>query len=200
MGVDPAQLTIPRTIETARLVLRPVEPGDVAGLNAAILESWESLHRWMPWARERPTLEHSAEMARKMEADFAARRDLSLLILLRDNGTILGGTGLHRIDWSVPRFEIGYWLGTAHENRGFATEAVRAVSRLAFDACRAERVEIHCSHRNVRSRRVAEGAGFTLEARLRHHSREPSGELRDTLVFALLRGEALSVASRRAGT
>ena len=32
--------------------------------------------------------------------------------------------GLHRIDWAVPKFEIGYWARTSHAGRGYITEDV----------------------------------------------------------------------------
>ncbi len=30
----------------------------------------------------------------------------------KSDGAYIGGSGLHRIDWSVPCVEIGYWLRT----------------------------------------------------------------------------------------
>ncbi|MGH2900558.1 MAG: GNAT family N-acetyltransferase, partial [Solirubrobacteraceae bacterium] len=97
-----------------------------------------------------------------------------------------GGTGLHRMNWAVPQFEIGYWVRRTHEGQGYVSESVRALSRFALATLAAQRVEIHCSHRNARSQRVAERCGFVLEARLRNHLREPDGELRDTMIYSLV--------------
>jgi RimJ/RimL family protein N-acetyltransferase len=111
-------------------------------------------------------------------------------MFLHDRKTVVGGTGLHRMDWSVPRFEIGYWVRRTHEGQGYAAEAVRALTRFAFNTLKSERVEIHCSHRNARSQRVAERCGFLLDGRLRNHGREPTGELRDMLVYSLVATDA----------
>jgi RimJ/RimL family protein N-acetyltransferase len=187
--LTPSQLQLPETIETERLILRAPRPGDGRAANEAILETWDELHRSMPWAREPPTPEQSEERIRELRAKLMARTALPLFMWLRDSGAFLGSCDLHNIDWSVPRFELGYWVRRTHQRQGYVSEAVLALTRFAFDVLEAERVEIQCSHRNTGSQRVAERCGFTLEARLRNQAREPTGELRDTLVYALVRGD-----------
>lgn len=186
----PVLLDLPDAIETDRLVLRSPLPGDGPAMNAAILDTWGALHRWMPWARERPTVEQTEQIARQHRASFITRADLPMFMFLRDGKTVVGSTGLHRMDWSVPRFEIGYWIRRTHEGQGYVSEAVRALTRFAFGTLEAERVEIHCSHHNERSQRVAERCGFILEGRLRNHRRGPAGELEDMMVYSLVPGDA----------
>lgn len=48
----------------------------------------------------------------------------------------------------------------------------------------ARRLEIRCDHRHFRSARVAESAGFELEARLRDAELTPDGSVGDALVYA----------------
>ena len=91
---------------------------------------------------------------------------MRLHVYLRDGGGFVGSSGLHRIDWTVPRFEIGYWIRTSMTGHGFATEATRRIADFAFDELGAERVEIWCDAANERSAAVAVRAGFELEARL----------------------------------
>jgi RimJ/RimL family protein N-acetyltransferase len=113
-----------------------------------------------------------------------------MVMVHRESQRLIGTTGLHAFDWSVPKVATGYWVRRTFQGQGYVTEAVRALSRLAFTTLGAERVEIHCSHRNHRSQKVAERCGFVLEARLRNEAREPTGELRDTLIYALVRQDA----------
>ena len=96
---------------------------------------------------------------------------------------------MHPRDWSVPSFEIGYWLRSSTVGKGYITEAVEALTQAAFQHLHAERIIIRCDSRNVRSARVAERAGYTLEATLRRDARAPDGSLRDTLQFVRLAGE-----------
>ena len=125
----------------------------------------------MPWAGAMPSVDESEAHCRRQQARFLLREDFVFLMFVRGadggEGELLGGTGLHRIDWALRRFEIGYWRKTGCEGRGFVTEAVRALARLAFDTLDARRVEIRMDDNNERSWRVAERAGFTLEALLR---------------------------------
>ena len=187
--MDPVLLDVPSSLESERLLIRAPREGDGKTINAAILESFHALHPWMPWARERPTVDESEHAMREMVARWALRTDLTMLLFRKQDGELVGGSGLHRIDWTVPRFEIGYWARTRFQGQGYVVEATRAIARLAFDTLGARRVEIQCDARNVRSVRVAERAGFTLEGQLRNQGRTPDGALRDTLVYSLIDAE-----------
>ena len=182
--MDPLLLDFADEILTERLVLRPPRAGDGMAVNEAVLESIEALQRWMPWATPVPMPEHSESWCRNAAADFLARRQLPMLFFLRDSGALVGSSGMPRIDWEVPRFEIGYWVRRRYEGRGYATEAVGALTRFTFETLRAQRVEIRVDDRNERSWRVAERLGYRLEGVLRNEARDAYG-LRDTRVYAV---------------
>lgn len=184
MTIDPLLVDVPERIETERLVLRPARAGDGPMVQEAIEESFADLHEWVPWAKTLQPLETTEMVMRRSAANFAARSDLLFLLLLKENGRFVGGSGLHRIDWSVPRFEIGYWCRSSLHRRGYLTESTRALTKLAFDALGAKRVELHCDPHNVASRRVAEKSGFVLEAIMKNHARSPDGSMRDTCMYA----------------
>ena len=190
--MEPVLVDVPERIDTARLILRCPRRGDGAAVNAAVVASLEELRPWMPWAGAAPTLEESEAHCRRQQGRFILREDLVMLMFARDEsggeGQFVGGAGLHRIDWSLRRFEVGYWRRTGLEGRGIVTEAVTALSRMAFDVLDARRVEIRMDDSNVRSWKVAERAGFTLEALLRFDSVSPGDEPRSTRVYARVRG------------
>ena len=178
----------PDAFETARLSIRSPRAGDGPEIHAAVLESLAELRPWMPWAKEPPTLESQEEVVRRAHAEFMARNDLMLLLFLKGSDTLVGGSGLHRIDWSVPRFEIGYWARTPFAGQGYISEAVRGITAFAFDTLGARRGEIHCDDLNTRSATVASRTGFTLEGVLRNQRRNHlSGDLRNTMIFAQVR-------------
>lgn len=189
----------PDSFETERLLIRAPRPGDGPEVNAATLDSWEALNRWMPWAQVPETVEQAEERLRRAHCNFLQRTDLMLLLFQKGTETLVGSSGLHRMDWRVPRFEIGYWCRTRFEGQGYITEAVRGISRFAFDALGAQRVEIRCDSMNVRSRRVAERAGYQLEGELRNQGIGAEGQLRNILVFSMIPEEyqALEAEPRR---
>lgn len=190
--MTPVAMRLPRRLLTERPILRCPHEDDAAASNEAVAESIDSLRPWMPWAQAVPTLEQAEAEMRRMHARFLLREDLVLLMFERlaggGEGLLVGGTGLHRIDWDVRRFEIGYWRRASAPGRGFVHEAVTALTRFAFDALAAQRVEIRMDEANRPSRRVAERAGFVLEGVLRRDSTTPHGEPRDTRVYAQVRG------------
>jgi hypothetical protein len=121
---DPLLIDLPEQIATARLTLRPPRPGDGPVVNAAVLESIEDLQPWMPWATPAPTVEQSELWCRKAHADFVARRRIPLLAFLRDEPTtFVVATGMPRMNWDVPWFEIGYWVRTSRARQGYASES-----------------------------------------------------------------------------
>ena len=186
--MDPLLIDAPERIETVRLVLRPPRAGDGPAVNAAVLESIEDLRPWMPWAVPAPTVEQTESWCRRAHADFIARRQLPLLAFLRDDPSVfVVSTGIPRLDWDVPWFEVGYWVRRRFARQGFVTEAAAAITELAFSTLKAERVEIRTDDRNDRSWRVAERLGFALEGTLRRDSRTPDGAIRDTRVYAKVR-------------
>jgi len=190
--MEPILIDVPERIATERLVLRSPRAGDGPLVNDAIAVSHAELAPWMPWAGTMPSVDESEAHCRRQQARFLLREDFVFFMFVRDaaggEGELVGGTGLHRIDWTVRKFEIGYWRKTGCEGRGFVTEAVRALARLAFDALDARRVEIRMDDNNAPSWRVAERAGFTLEALLRFDSVTPTGEPRSTRIYARVRG------------
>lgn len=180
---------VPNHFETERLLIRAPQPGDGRVVNEAIRESLAELRPWMPWAKVMPSLAESETFVREAALSFRNAEDLPLLLFRKADDLFLGGSGLHNIAWSVPRFEIGYWLRTSAQGQGYMTEAVNGITALAFGQLGAVRLEIRCDARNERSAAVARRAGYTLEACLRQEARDNDGGLRDTLIFARLRAE-----------
>jgi len=183
--MNPILLDFPDHFETERLLIRAPRPGDGAEINAAVRESWAELRPWMPFAAgDFPTPEESEARVRRVHAAFLQREDLHLLAFLKGTDTLVVATGLHRINWNVPRFEIGYWARTPYAGQGYVTETVRGLTDFAFTVLGAKRVEIRCDAENERSAAVAQRAGYRLEATLRREDRHHlTKELRDTLVF-----------------
>ena len=184
--MNPILLDFPAEIHTERLLLRPPQMADATELNRAIDESLERLLPWMPWAQtDRMTTPQREAWCQEAYARFLLRQDLLYLVFDRQGGGLIGGAGLHRLDWSVPAMEVGYWVRSGREGQGFVTEAVMALTDFAFQALKAHRVEIRCDALNTRSSAVAERAGYALEARFHNHRRHHiTGGLRDTLIFA----------------
>ena len=186
--MDPLLLNVPEEFETARLTVRAPRAGDGKEAHAAIVESAERLRVWIPWAKPSMPVEEEEARSRQRRIEFLQRTELHFYMFLKGQNTLVGMSALHSIDWDVPRFEIGYWVRTRFEGQGFVRETVEGLTQYAF-ALGARRVEICVDARNERSWRVAEGAGYCLEAVLHNYERAGDGVLGDIRVYARLRSD-----------
>jgi len=169
--VKPLLLDVPESFESERLTIRSPRFGDGAELYSAVAETMDSLRQWMPWALMPQSAEVLEEYARRTHVQYLARENFGLLLWLKGTQTVVGGSGLNLLDWSVPMFEIGYWCRKRFERQGYITEAVHAITRFGFESLNAERIIIRCDANNARSAAVARRAGYMLEGVMRHDSR-----------------------------
>ena len=183
--MNPLLIDMPEEILGKRIVIQPRRPNEGDEVWEAIEESREQITPWLPWAKYQLTREEPEMSARRAWAKWQTREDLAMVIRDRVSGRYLGGSGLHSINWDVPKFEIGYWLRTSAVGNGYVTEAVQVLCSFAFDTLKANRIEIRCDSRNERSIAVPARLGFILEAHLRNDLLDNNKELRDTLVYAL---------------
>jgi RimJ/RimL family protein N-acetyltransferase len=183
--LKPILLEFPEEFTTERLLIRKPLPGDGKAVFTAIQASLNELKQWMPWAHTNQSEQDIEANIRDSIAKFITREDLRLHLLDKVTGEFIGSSGLHRINWEVPKFEIGYWIDTRHSGKGYITEAAEAITCFAFSELHAKRVEIRCDSTNTRSRAIPEKLGFTLEGILISDSISiGTKEPRDTCVFA----------------
>jgi RimJ/RimL family protein N-acetyltransferase len=173
------------------LVVRCWEPRDAPLLKEAVDSSLEHLRPWLPWAHELPMpLEETVELLRAFRGQFDLGQEFVYAIFSTDESEAIGGTGLHtRRGEGV--FEIGYWIRASRAGEGFATEATAALTRVAFEVCGVERVEIRTDPENAPSLAIPRKLGFVEEGTLRRISHGSDGTplQADAVVFALLREE-----------
>jgi RimJ/RimL family protein N-acetyltransferase len=175
---------LPAQLETERLLIRVARPGDGAVMHAAVSESLAELSPWLAWVTPPPTSDQAEADCCRAYARFLLGEDLMAFFFLRDGGTLVGGSGLHGVDWTLRRFEVGYWSRSGYGGRGLMTEGVRALADHALQVLRANRVFLTVDDRNLRSWRLAERAGFRLEGLLLNERFNPQGRLRDTRIYA----------------
>lgn len=169
-GIPPSLPEVPAQFETERLVIRAPCAGDGVIVHASVVESLDSLREFpasLPWAVAPPLLEASERFCVEGAATYRALTDMPMLLFLKESGEHVGGSGLHRFDWSVPVGEIGYWCRTRFRGRGLITEAVKAIAAFGFEHLRLARVEALPDERNMASCRVCERAGLRLEGAIR---------------------------------
>ena len=180
----------PYRVETERLVIRCYEPRDAPLLKDAVDSSLDHLRPWMPWAEHEPqTLEEKIVLLKSFRAQFDANESFVMGIFSADEKEQIGGSGLHpRVD--PGGLEIGYFIRASATRQGYVTESTAALTRVGFEVCGADRIEIRVDPANEASLGVPRKLGFTEEATLRRRlPGRAGGPLRDVTLFTLFREE-----------
>ena len=172
--------------ETARLRIRASRLDDLDATLIVAEASATSLRNWMPWAYPAPHRESMLRYYASVEEKWASREMLDFHWVDKVSGAVIGKGGFHHIDWAIPKFEIGYWLGSAYMGKGYCTEAVIGLVDFAKTVLGARRIEIRSQPANIASRAVAERAGFTLEGIHRHAIVGVDGSLKDACIYAFI--------------
>ncbi len=173
------------TITTERLVLRPFTLKDAAAVQRlagdwAVADTTLSIpHPYPDGAAERWIAGHAER--------FASREIMALAVALREGGALTGCVSL-RLHDEHGRAELGYWMGVAYWNRGYCSEAARALVAYGFEQMGLHRIYAHHLTRNPASGRVMQKAGMVYEGTLRQHIRK-NERYEDVASYGILRSE-----------
>lgn len=189
------KIDIPMPIVTDRLILRNVRPGDAPALHAAKMETFDQLRLWMPWAKEIGSIEETGRHLSEACKKFEQREDLMMAGFLKredgGEGALAVCTGLHRMDWNLRIFEIGYWVPKSQQRKGVASESTNALIRYAFNALAARKIKICHAEGNDASRGVIERLGFEKEGIFKGEAHLPAGTVTDHHWYARFNDKGL---------
>ncbi|GHC89970.1 acetyltransferase [Nocardiopsis terrae] len=172
-------------LETDRLRLRSLLERDIEDVYTSCVDP--ELQRWIPLPA--PGREYTRETAEHFCLNVAPAIRTGgdgqhWAMVDRESGGFTGSVALMRTQWPAMVTEIGYWVSPWGRGRGYAAEAVVAVSRWALDQG-FQRVELKAATANTGSCRVAESAGFVREGTERNAMPLHEGRS-DLAVFGLV--------------
>jgi RimJ/RimL family protein N-acetyltransferase len=131
----------------------------------------------------------AAEIARRLSLREAGSM-LPFAVIESASGEPVGMTTYMNIDAANRRLEIGStWYRARVQRTPLNTECKMMLLRHAFEDLDCIAVEFRTHFFNQASRRAIERLGAKLDGVLRSHIRGRAGELRDTCVYSILRGE-----------
>jgi len=142
-------------------------------------------------------LEVKIERLRMFRAKFDTSEEYIYGIFNLKETELLGGTGLHpRVGPNA--YEIGYWINVNHIEKGYATESVAALTKVAFEVENVDRVEIHCDPNNIKSAAIPKKMGYMYEGTLRGRTENIDGEPTDSMIWSIIREEYLNSPATKA--
>jgi len=177
----------PPTLQTERLLLRPVTPDDAQAVfdyasnpnvtRFTLFETHQTIDesRWFinDYARSRYSCKEPDPFA---------------LVFKAEPNRMIGALGVHWASQPNGTMEMGYAIGEPYWGRGLVVEAAAAVMRFVFTEYAVERLQARVFVGNDSSERVLQKLGFTREGVLRSLIFR-RGAWHDLVVYSLLRQE-----------
>ncbi len=158
-------LEIPERLETRDLELVIPQAGWGERVHAALIDGYEDSVKWLRWSVIPPTSLEVEEECRRHHAAFILRECVRYLILHKETQTVVGRCAFapSQTYWDIPQFGLCYFIRRTQRGKGYATQASRALTRLAFETLQAKKVMIYCDEENPASLRIPQKLGFSLE-------------------------------------
>jgi RimJ/RimL family protein N-acetyltransferase len=152
----------PETIRTDRLLLQKPSAGDAAEMFKSYAADPE-VTRYLSWRPHRAVRDTTAFLVTVLSS-WESGEGFPWSIRLKSDRRLIG-----MIEGRItgPRMEIGYVLARSEWERGYMTEAVKAVAGWALAQPGIHRVWAVCDLENMGSARVLEKAGMEREGILR---------------------------------
>lgn len=153
-------------LETERLLLRKVRMSDAEVLFK--LRSNANAMQYIP--RELPkTIDDSKKMIKRIYRMERSNKGINWMIEVKENKDAIGYIGIFRIKKEDHRGEIGYMILPEFWRKGYASEALKAIEKLAFMHFKFHSLEADIDPENTSSRKVVESNGYALEAHFKEN-------------------------------
>lgn len=174
-----------QTIHTERLILRKFTIDDAQ----VMFENWasdEKVTRYLTWSP------HESPEATKQLLELwcaAYENPNTYNWVMEYNGTPIGSISVVRLSEKSEYAELGYCMGYVYWNKGFMTEATKAIIDYLFAEIGVNRVGISHAVKNPASGRVAQKCGLTFEGTKREYFKTSTGEFLDISYYGIIRSE-----------
>ena len=148
------------TIETERLILRPMCAGDASDMFCYAKRS--DVTTYLLWAPH-PSQSYTEQYLKYIEKRYRMGEFFDWAVVEKERGQMIGTCGFTRFDFPHDVGEIGYVLSPEFHGRGFGTEAAERVLRFGFEVLHLHRIEVKFMQGNEASMHVAEKLGMRFE-------------------------------------
>ncbi len=173
-------------VNTSRLILRNFVAADQASVHHYAVDPEVTQYTdWGPNSEEDTTVFLAQALAAQRRR---IRTQFDLAVILKQDGHLIGGCGLHLTPPHRNEGYLGYWLGRPFWGNGYATETVEGLLTLGFQGLALHRIFAYCVPENVSSIRCLEKVGMQQEGHLRQHTRT-HGLWQDMFLYAILAHE-----------
>jgi len=149
------------SIETQRLILRPLESSDAERIQRLAGDCRVSaMTENIPYPYENGMAEAWIET---LQPSWETQERATFAVCLKSPTELIGCCGL-KVVQKHKRASLGYWLGTDYWSKGYCTEAAKAVTEFGFNQLKLHRIEVQHLTINPASGAVMRKIGMKHEA------------------------------------
>jgi RimJ/RimL family protein N-acetyltransferase len=173
-------------LENDLVRLELLQPKHRDGLRVAVQDG----ELWQLWYTSPPPPSTIATYIEKAMQEYEADRSLPFAIVHKPSGKIIGSTRYMNAVAANKRLEIGTtWYAKSYQRTGVNTNCKFLLLQYAFEQLECIAVELRTHFHNFPSRAAIARLGAKQDGILRNHSIDPTGCIRDTVVFSILNSE-----------
>jgi ribosomal-protein-alanine N-acetyltransferase len=176
-------------IETERLILRRLELTDTQ----SIFDNWLSDERVTDNRinAAHKTVSETFKRVDKIVSEYDNKESCYWGIELKANGELIGEIDLYNFDNATENCEVSYSLGYKWWNKGYGTEALRAIVEYGFRHMNVHKISAAHNTDNPASGRIMSKAGMEQEGIIRHMIRNYKHQYKDCAVYGILQEDYL---------
>ena len=181
---DMEKRAFPERIQTERLLLRAYQD-DTASILELLEPNREQLVREFPQMAWMRTREEAQDFLKQKAEQWQSGKTFCYGIWRTEGGKQVGQIQVKNISWDIPSAELGYFIDGSCRRKGFATETIRAILRVAFQELGFQRIYVRILPSNPESFALAKKVGFQVEGVHRKAFRCGFGQLHDVHYMAV---------------
>jgi len=174
----------------SKITIKKIIPEHISALSSVIYESRKELVVWMPWCHPDYTIEETIDWVGFQQHAWNDKLEYSFAIFDNTNNKLVGGCGLNQMNWMHNMGNLGYWVGTKHTRKGFASEATKLCAEFGFSELNLNRIEIITAEENIPSQKVAEKVGAKKESLARRRL-VVGKKVKDAFVYSLIKEDII---------
>jgi RimJ/RimL family protein N-acetyltransferase len=160
------EASFPERLETERLVLRPYGGEDADGILELVERNRAPLvEEFAQMAKKLRSVEDTTSFTAEKRERWEARKIFCYGIWLKTAQELIGQIQVKNIAWEIPSAEFGYFIDSARQRQGFASETVSRILKVAFQNMDFQRIFCALSRRTGKASRGQKSWGFSTKDR-----------------------------------
>ncbi len=178
------------SIETERLLLQKFTLTDTL----AAFDNWLSDERVSDnrVSAAHQSVSETKERVNRILSDYESKEFCYWAIKLKESGELIGEIDLYDMEEATGNCEVSYSLGYRWWNKGYGTEALRAVVEFGFTKMKLHKISAAHNTDNPASGRIMNKAGMMQEGTIRDMIRNSKNQYKDCAVYGILQEDFFS--------